>query len=479
MANAIFYNFSKRKNSTKQPTGSGTTLDVNLKSGTSLLSPTFLLSLSTRPDYTYVQYEGRYYFITDIVSIRNNLWEIVCNVDALASQKATIGSSPAMILYADGGRNDIIDFRIPITDDVEIHSNAAAINGWNINNYTYGSIMISVTGVGSFGTYMLQDNNDLFSMMEGTTNWWDNIANIGSVQDALKQFFYGGSSADCLKNAIALPITIPVSPLDPNLGPQEQLNLGPYPAEDSNNNPILVHMVNNPIMKTTTTINIPWQVSDWRRHSPYTEVQLYLPFIGVVTLNADELVNATSLDIDYSLNIASGDLAISVSTDSPVKCIMTASNNVAMNLPFGSSNIASTRSVAAVVTAIAAMAAVAYKGASSEISSLTVGAKVAGTGALTAAGVLLGSGQQSGGGGLSGGASQGLFDHIMCTTITRTLTDSQANLMGVMGKPVMKKATIGSYSGYVQTDGFTIEGSMTDTERDIINSAFNGGAYYE
>ena len=479
MASAVFYTFSKRKNSTKQPTGSGTSLNVNLKSGTSLLSPTFLLSLSSRPAYDYISFEGRYYFVTDIVSVRDNLWEISATVDALGSHKAAIGSSPALILYADGGRNDIIDFRIPITDDVEIHSNAVAINGWNVNNITYGSIMISVTGVGSFGTYMMEDNSDLHSMMGDSTNWWDNIANIGSVEDALKQFFYGGSSGDCLKNAIALPITLTYSAPDPYLGPKEQLNLGPYPAADSYQNPVYVHRVNNPIMKTTTTINIPWQYNDWRRHSPYTDVQLYLPFIGTLNLSADELVNATSLDIDYSLNIASGDLAVSVSTDSPVKCIMTASNNIAMNLPFGSANIPSTRSVAAVVTSIAAMAASAYIGGKGEMSSLTVGAKVAGTGALTAAGVLLGSGEQKGGGGLSGGAAQGLFDHIMCTTITRVLTDTQANLSGVMGKPVMKKATIGSYSGYIQTDGFSIDGAMTDMERDIINAAFNGGAYYE
>ena len=479
MASAVFYNLSKRKNSTKQPSGSGTSLSVELKSGTSLLSPTFLLSLSSRPAYDYIAFEGRYYFITDIVSVRNNLWEISASVDALATYKSTIGSSNALILYATGGRNDIIDNRIPIDDSVTIHSNSKAITGWNVSNITYGSIILSVTGVGSFGNYMLDDNTDLFTMMEDSTNWWDNVANIGSVEDALKQFFYGGSSGDCLKNAIALPITLAYQSPDPYLGPSEQLNLGPYPAADGNNNPVMVHRVNNPIMKTSTTVNIPWQYNDWRRHKPYTEVQLYLPFIGAIMLDADELVNATALDIDYSLNIASGDLAVSVSTDSPVKVIMTASNNIAMSLPFGSANIPATKSLAAAVTAIAAMAAAAYMGGKGEVSGATLGAKVAGSGAAAAAAVLLGSGTQSGGGGLSGGASQGLFDHIMCTTITKALTDSQGDLNAVIGKPVMAKNTIGSYSGYVQTDGFSIDGDMTDTERDIINTAFNGGAFYE
>lgn len=479
MASAVFYNLSKRKNSTKQPSGSGTSLSVELKSGTSLLSPTFLLSLSSRPAYDYIAFEGRYYFITDIVSVRNNLWEISASVDALATYKSTIGSSNALILYATGGRDDIIDPRIGLDQSIAIHSNSKAITGWTINNITYGSIMISVTGVGSFGTYMLEDNSDLFTMMGDSTNWWDNVANIGSVEDALKQFFYGGSAGDCLKNAIALPITLTVSNPDPYLGPSEQLNLGPYPAADSNQNPVWVHRVNNPIMKTTTTVNIPWQYNDWRRHKPYTEIQLYLPFIGVVNLDADELINATALDIDYSLNIASGDLAVSVSADSPIKCVYTASTNVAMALPFGASNIPITKQMSAaasaIATAVGTMAALISGGASGAAAI----ASGAGAGMAAGAAASIGTGSQSGGGGLSGGASQGLFDHIMCTTITKALTDSQSDLNAVIGKPVMAKNTIGSYSGYVQTDGFSIDGDMTDTERDIINTAFNGGAFYE
>ena len=67
----------------------------------------------------------------------------------------------------------------------------------------------------------------------------------------------------------------------------------------------------------------------------------------------------------------------------------------------------------------------------------------------------------------------------MCTTYSKQLTDSQSNLDSIMGKPIFEKHTIGTYSGYVQTDGLSIAGDMTDTERETINSAFDGGAYYE
>ena len=57
---AEFYKLSKRKNSTKQPISSGTQFSVDLKSGTSYISPTLLLSYSGKPDFNYVFFDGWY-----------------------------------------------------------------------------------------------------------------------------------------------------------------------------------------------------------------------------------------------------------------------------------------------------------------------------------------------------------------------------------------------------------------------------------
>ena len=55
--------FSKRKNSTKQPT-SGTTATVYLKDDTSILNPTFdCTGVPDNVNYIYVSDFGRYYFI--------------------------------------------------------------------------------------------------------------------------------------------------------------------------------------------------------------------------------------------------------------------------------------------------------------------------------------------------------------------------------------------------------------------------------
>lgn len=475
MANANFYTFAKRKNSTLLPSGSPSTIDIQLKSGTSLISPTFLLNYSGRPAFNYVEFEGRYYFINDVTSVRNDLWELACTEDFLGSWKSDIGSTTALILYATGGRNDIADTRINVESDILVNTSEKALNGFDINQIAAGSVILSVTGIGSFGNYMLQNYADMYHMIEDVGAWWSTLG-VASVEDALQQFFYGGNVADCLKNAIALPFAMTASDYSANFGPQEQLYLGSYPCTN-NGSPIFVHRVNNPIYKATTTISIPWQVSDWRRHSPYTTLMLYLPLIGTMNLPTDELINQSSLDITYSLNISSGDLAVEVSTDSPINIIATASNNVAMSLPFGSANISPTKLMGAGLTSIAGIAAGIAAGAAGKGVAAALGA--AGSGMALGASQLLGAGEQSGGGGLSGGASQGLFKNIKLVAITKQLTDSQANLDSIIGKPVMKKAAISTYSGFVQCDGAEVAGNMLDQERDAINNFLNGGIYYE
>ena len=87
MASLTYYTFSKRSKSTAQPTG-GTLIDINLKDGTSLISPVFLLNYSGRPGFNYVNFEGRYYFVSDIK--RKSLMlmpdNIVQNVPSLEEQ---------------------------------------------------------------------------------------------------------------------------------------------------------------------------------------------------------------------------------------------------------------------------------------------------------------------------------------------------------------------------------------------------------
>lgn len=468
MATLTYYSFSKRHKSTKQPT-SGTDITVNLKDGVSLTNPVFLLNFSGFPTFNYCQFEGRYYFVTDVRQVRNDLFEVECEEDYLASWKSAIGSTQAMILYASGSSANIVDARIPVSAPVYVSNENASLSGITITDGNQGTIILSITGTGSFGNYVMQSSNLIFELMRDIDAW--NNFNIQTIEDGLRQRITNGTCADNLKGAIALPILA----ASMTSGTLENLYLGNYPCIDNNDHPIKGYRVTDPLAIGTCTVNIPWRYNDWRRHSPYTSIYLYLPLIGEQVLSADDLINDSALNIVYSINITSGDISAEVRGASSNRIVCIASSNCAMQTPFGSANISSGKVAQSLATGAAGVIAAA-------LAPTTGGASAALFAGLTAsAGQLLGAmhGESKGGGGLGGGASHGLTKVVICSTVSKELTDTQANLDAVIGKPVMAKNTIGSYSGFVQTDGAQIEGLMNNNEREVINSLLDGGIYYE
>lgn len=92
----------------------GLDFNVTLKDGTSLLRPVLLLvSTSQAPiigyNYMYIQEFGRYYFIDDIKSVRNNMWEISAHVDVLETYKTAILANSAVIKRQTGQYNLYLD----------------------------------------------------------------------------------------------------------------------------------------------------------------------------------------------------------------------------------------------------------------------------------------------------------------------------------------------------------------------------------
>lgn len=468
MATLTYYSFSKRHKSTLQPS-SGTDITIYLKDGCSLTKPVFVLNWSGVPSFNYCQFENRYYFVTDKVQVRNDLWEIQCEEDYLASWKTVIGATEAMIMYATGGSDNIVDSRIPITSPVYVSQTPEAINGITITDGNQGTIILSITGTGSFGNYVLQNSTLIFELMRDMDNWVQYM--INDPVTGFQQLCGSGQAPDNLKGAIALPILASAM----TSGALENLYLGNYPCIDSNDHPIKGYRIIDPLATGSCTINIPWRYSDWRRHSPYSSLYLYLPLIGTIQLPTDELIGETSVTVLYSVNITSGDIAVEVRATSSNKIITTASGNCAMATPYGSANISSAKVASAVVTGIAGVAAAALAPTSG-------GATLALFSGLTAsAGQMISAshGETKGGGGLSGGASHGLTKLCVLTCVSKELTDSQSDLNPLMGKPVFAKALIGSYSGFVQTDGVQVAGDMLESEREAINDLLDGGFYYD
>ncbi len=470
-----FYHFTKRNKSTKIPTsGDYLTVNVSLKDGCSVLRPVLLLQTfnAAAYNYFYVPSWNRYYFIAD-ANFVNYMWEVGGTIDVLASYKAAIGNTTSLILYASGANADICDDRIPSFSTVVRGHEKAFFTGMTIS--TVGRIVLGITGKGSFGIYVLKNASDLNELLDGVDNWTSAYWN--DIFDAAKQLYFGGSAAECLKAAIKIPIQF-----DASLhGTEEELVLGGYPCQKSDSTKIKGYKIGDPIYEYVTTISIPWNYNDWRNISQYTEVALYIPFIGVISLPATELKLESSLRIDFKLNISSGDIAVAVvGAASPNRIYCTASGNCAINTPYGSTGIDTNRATAAITSGVGvlvAAGAAAFTGGLSLMAAGAIGAGLASVAKNTLAAL---GGNSSGSGGLGGGASSKLEKNVHIWVVSKQLTESQSNLNPLIGKPLMKCDIPSKYLGYVQTDGFQFEHIQAySEEKDMINRLMDSGIYYE
>ena len=142
--------FSKRRNSTKQPTG-GTSKSVTLKSPTSVIHPVFLLNSFSLSD-NYLQWDNRFYYIDDIILVNNNLAEYHCSVDALASWKTSIGNMTEFVARsASSGDGYLMDMFYPVK--VGLSSYAVDTDGSQSGeiDLTTGSVVIGVINGNSGG----------------------------------------------------------------------------------------------------------------------------------------------------------------------------------------------------------------------------------------------------------------------------------------------------------------------------------------
>ena len=470
MATANVYTLSKRHNSTLQPTGSGTAITLTLKGGCDILAPVFVLNNSGQPTFNYLSFEGRYYFVTGIKSVRNDLWEVSCEVDVLGTWKSVITAASAYVLYYDHVNTEISDKRLAKTTQVTDSDNGS------FSEFGKGTCyVLSVVGEDTVSQYAisLSDlkeivNQSFLQTLENQINSVplpssDSLVDFGQylidllTTEALS-FTYVGKIADCIRNCYALPIRYSAWG-----GSSETINIGRASSGKSG----YALGSNERILTDSATVSIPWQASDWRRNAPYHEIYLYIPAVGLTSISPSDVIGEVALHVDLTLDKLSGDTIINVGTASKVLAQYT--TNVAVNYPVGFSNVDPARAITSV-----AGAAGALTGAINP----AIGAAVAGLGLTN---IIQPQPMSIGSNG--GGAFLGLVGYtgykVYCFTIYHDTTVAPSSVSAVKGTPYNGVMSLSGITGFVQTMDASVAGSMTDTEREQINALLDGGIYIE
>lgn len=114
------------------------TLEGTLREATSILNPTIKIEGLTDIDkinYMHIPEFGRYYFVNDIRSIRNNLFEVTAHVDVLMTYAEEIKQQRAVIKRQENVWNTYLD-----DGTFKAYQNPVIItklfpNGFNDNSY--------------------------------------------------------------------------------------------------------------------------------------------------------------------------------------------------------------------------------------------------------------------------------------------------------------------------------------------------------
>lgn len=188
---ATFYSFSKKKNSTKRPSG-GTNKNILIKDPSSVLNPTIMLETSnpTAYNYCYISTFGRYYWIADWTS-DHGFWIANCSVDVLATYSDDILSSYQYVLRSATTRNEFIqdnNYPMDAETDMSIERVSGTFPVFNSARYvlavTNGDSYPKINGVQYLCCDQSQLNAICAGVLNGQSDYWDED-HSGQVSDGI------------------------------------------------------------------------------------------------------------------------------------------------------------------------------------------------------------------------------------------------------------------------------------------------------
>lgn len=481
-----FYSFAKRDNSTAVPTSASlmNSYDCNLKDGTSLLDPVLVLEYAGIPYWSHFSMEGRFYKITDIRSIRQTIIEVSGTVDVLATWKDEIMASSAFVAYDSSANTEMVDSRVSMksTPTITVATNdnwvylgkgiCVILNVISAENL-YSASPGSQNGVITFA----MDYQDARSILSGYKAWadittpppvsppttWD-----GWLMAYLEQSFQtvrNGFSYDDITKAVQSAWVFP-SKWDRVAGSQVgYVYLGGYRS-------ITSAVRANLGAIEDLDVNIPWQSTDWRRNAPYTEIVLYIPYVGVISIPPSSVLNVTSLRVHYDFNYADGSGTVTVRTNDTNNLILF-KTSISLSAPFGFGGAQTSPGGIGQNLLMA--------GAATAVTALTAGsaAPAIAAGAAGIYGIYNNvSGVPTSIGSYAGGSIDPV-NAVKCFVIYHDTIVDPNNLAARIGTPTMAVKSFTGMTGYVETRGASVSGAMTDRERIAINKYLDGGVYFE
>ena len=457
--------FSKRKNSTKQPS-SGTSLTVVLKEGTSVEKPVFLIS-GDHFDICYIKAFGsHYYFVDDIKSVRNGLTEVSCSMDPMATFKSTIGGYEAFVERAasdyDAWLPDPSCSMLPYleTDETSLASGLNSVGCFAVSVLnTIGS------GTGFTTTYLMDVTNLRALANYCNTDWGSLITDPLAIVEWMQAVFL--KTANSVIDCIWLPIDYSTVSSLPNTS-SETVEVGVDQIPSCTG-----YRLTGVCVKQISLIGLsfptPVYYNDFRIYAPYTLYKLYVPGYGMIDIVKQDF--PLGIQIEMDIDMSTGDTMVYLETGTNL--VATLHYNIGVSCPVGKVGSDVTGTAVGIIQSRANLVSADVSGNKyADVSRLEAAAS--GVNAFsTFAGVTPSVSGSKGG--------RAIIQHGLNFVLTQFChhTIVPSDYGPTNGYMLMQKRTISALSGYIKCINASVPISGMQQDRDTINNYLNSGFYYE
>jgi hypothetical protein len=310
-----FYQHTKRINSTKLPgssdPGERATYQCVLKDGCSQLHPVLEIRYEvtpvTAPDFNYAHISDfhRWYWVNDWVYDRG-IWIAYLDVDVLGSYRSEIGAQPFYCLRSNYENDDsITDTLYPIKNTYTYGQNQAYL----VPNVNSGRYVVGV--IGAVG------NNDPYggiSYMQLTPAQFSELKQ-SLFADDLAYAYEGNPIADTgLEELGASLAKLLFKPFDYIVSCCWIPQAAPVAARTthwkigfwyfiSQQGQIEIINPTNSLVMGSVTLAVPKRNDVTRgkyaEAAPFTEMQMFIPTVGLIPLDTEKLVNVSQIYVTY------------------------------------------------------------------------------------------------------------------------------------------------------------------------------------
>nr|UWI02418.1 MAG: major tail protein [Bacteriophage sp.] len=464
---ATFYQFAKRTNSTKRPSG-GQEFGIDLKAPCNIIDPEIKIATQSDPtgyNYCYLPTFSRYYWVKNW-TYSDGLWNASLTVDTLASYRDQIGYSTEYVVRSSAKFDGTIsDGLYPAT--AEVRSVTSAFQGGFSETISGGFFVIgfiakAANSIGAI-TYvvMTPGNAKKLSAKLLTDVSYLSIDNA-EISDSLTKVLF--NPYQYIVSCNYFPFD--VAELTAHLPLVSNVDVGWWSIDI----PCWILGADNNNLTKSVSVGIPKHPQAASRGgycnaSPYTDYTIFLQPFGVIPLDASKLWGAATLSIQYTVDLFTGDSILRMFTDTKQLVHETTAklgvpiqlSNITFDVPSGGGLLQT-----GIAAAFGGLQAALTGGSFSDV----------GNGILNAV-------QATNADAASKGATGSTiaFDSVpyMVARFKILVDDNNED----HGRPLCKRVQLSTIPGFIMVDDPDIALNATAAEIDSVKSYLKNGFFYE